>query len=199
MRILSVFAHREDHVVCGWPILQNADFERFLICCTDDGIVPLEESCRIEGIAFEGVLGFPNGFFRNTSHGPHSLNVIAKTLIARVEEVRLRVNPDYIFLHNPYGEYGHFDHRLVFEILYDAFLKSRFLISNIQAHSSHTIAYNQVPRVFNHFYKKVYDVVKPNLDFYRRNKKLYTAFKMWTDNPYLNEPKYPYTASLYEC
>ena len=199
MKVLSIFAHREDHVVCGWPILQDANIERHLICCTDDGIIPLKESCRIEGIQLESILGLPNGFFRNTAHAKYSLRVISKLLIETVEAVRLRIQPDCIFVHNPFGEYGHFDHRLVFEILYNHFKDIKFLITDLQARSSHTLYYNGLPHMFWALYEKVYKVVEPDIEFYKRNQKLYQGFNMWTSNPYLNLPNYPCRATLYEC
>jgi len=206
MKVLGIFAHREDQIVFGWPIFQDRTIDRYLIICADDsdkrGQKPLQQSCDHEGIQLIKCLNFPNVFFQITKQtNKISLKEIAEILQKVVAETVNKVRPDYIFCHNPFGEYGHFDHRLVFEIIYNSFLNQSILITDICAYSSGTLATRTIPRMWQGFYanSKKFGIVKPDHNFYKRNKAIYEQFEMWTGNQYLNLPIYPkLAATIYE-
>lgn len=98
--------------------------KKFLICVSSDANNPERQWCKdrkkvmvklaahngIEGIAFD----YDSEFYRlETRKG--TLSKFCKTLINVVRSHKC----DAIFTHNPHGEYGHLDHKLVFNTIFD--------------------------------------------------------------------------------
>ena len=62
-RILSIFAHREDHIVFGWPILQRKDDNKvYLLTCVNEHCEIIKASCILEDVIYVGNCGLKNGF-----------------------------------------------------------------------------------------------------------------------------------------
>jgi len=127
MRTLMIFAHPDDEVVFGWPVTQCAapgDVTLLTIChnagkygsgpidalrevCHHNKIILLEQTKRIEC-----------NFYRTPPRYempdlPHVIRHINAVICAAITQVK----PDVIFTHNPMGEYGHGDHRMLFNVV----------------------------------------------------------------------------------
>lgn len=189
-KILGVFAHREDHIVCGWPIFQNRVPRKFLVTCTSDGMEPFLQSCSKEGISCFKRIGLPNSFSL-MGYGlrpEHSVQQIQKVLA----DADRAIEPDFVFTHNPYGEYGHFDHRILFDIVCEALPNRKILFTDIIAKSSCTPISNIRLRAYRSLFRGThFTIIKPDVAFYARNAELFAGHEMWTTNPALNLPEYP--------
>lgn len=199
-KVLCIFSHREDHIVCGWPIIQNPIPEKYLFVCTNDAIDLTVKSCKIAGINFmgsahlENSFGYPN---RNIDIEKHRLTnsnytKLKDIFVNIIEEVK----PDIIFTHNPMGEYGHLDHKLVFEIIYNEF-SLPIIITDITAKSSYYHYYPEVPKIYNNLYSNFESLVQPDYVFYSKHSKIFSEYNMWTENENLNIPNYPKRTRLY--
>lgn len=195
-KILGIFAHREDHIVCGWPIFQNKVPRKFLVTCTGDGMVPFLKSCKNEHISCFRRVGLPNNF---SCIGPGLKPAFAmKQIRAVIQEAVRVIEPDFIFTHNPYGEYGHYDHRNLFDLVCETFPNKRIFITDIVAKSNCTPLSNLKLVAYDKLYSQLFDEVKPDKEFYKRNAIMFAAHFMWTKNKYLNLPVYPVnSARLY--
>lgn len=116
-----VLAHADDEVIFGFPFFQG-DAEVTLLTCSDDARNPdlpwlaprsevLKRVCSDRGARLEVVPG-PSNFYRLPAAG---LSRLYETVSHRVRD--LAGSHDLVFTHNPHGEYGHPDHKLVFEIV----------------------------------------------------------------------------------
>jgi len=125
MKVLCIFAHPDDELIWGWPIIQDVEIERHLITISDNhpgygdkARKALEEVCKIAGIHLIECMNIQSEFYRlPIRNEPFTLPMLVEWIVKRVCEAVVSIRPDYIFTHNPFGEYGHGDHRLVFNIL----------------------------------------------------------------------------------
>lgn len=200
-KILSIFAHREDHVVFGWPILQGQDenIKKYHLVCVDEHCETVKNSCLVEGINYVGNCGLKNGFAK-----PHRNILKNKFLPNNYDYLRdeinaaiIKVKPDVLFTHNPMGEYGHYDHRMVFEVVCNEFNDLPIIITDITAKSSYYKHHRNIPQTFQHLYNEKIDTVKPDIQYYERNKQYFEKVDAWTNNENLNPPEYPNDSGLY--
>jgi len=194
-KILGVFAHREDHIVCGWPIFQNKIPRKFLVTCTSDGMTPFLQSCKAEHISCFRRVGLPNHFsFVGPGLRPeHCVKQIRDVLI----DANRVIEPDFVFTHNPYGEYGHPDHRTVFNIVCEVFADCRIIFTDIIAKSSRTPLSGVKLRAYDCLFSNCLGPVEPDIIFYQRNAELFSSYQKWTKNSNLNLPEYPRPTNLY--
>jgi len=117
-----VMAHPDDEVIFGWPILQDTRFTvSILFCSTDQNNIERKHgSNRIDALsALSLQLGikvfcFPysSEFYRlETRRG--ALKEFIREVGERISEIVDSEDIDFIFSHNPYGEYGNLDHILI--------------------------------------------------------------------------------------
>jgi LmbE family N-acetylglucosaminyl deacetylase len=123
MKVLCVAAHPDDELIWLWPIIQDVEIERHLITVSDNrpgytnAREALWEVCTMSGIKVE-CMGYPSEFYRlPIRNAPTTLPMLVSELVLKVQTAILRIQPDFVFTHNPFGEYGHGDHRLVFNII----------------------------------------------------------------------------------
>lgn len=200
---MCVFAHREDHIVFGWPIIQNRNPDKYLFVCTNDAPGIINKSCNLAGVNYIGSARFNSGFSlpnRNFKLNDENLNRLSETnytiLKNRLLTIIDKIKPDFIFTHNPFGEYGHLDHRFVFEVIYNE-LELPIIITDIIAKSSYYHKYESIPKIFNELYHSFIKYVPPDYVFYAKHCKLFSEYDLWTDNINLNIPLYPKRTGLY--
>lgn len=199
-KILSIFAHREDHVVFGWPVLQNAGDKTkvSLLTCVNEYCEVIKTSCILENIKYVGNCGLKNGFASPHSNIlknkflPNNYDYLKDEISAAIKKVK----PDLLFCHNPIGEYGHYDHRMVFEVVFNEFTLPT-IITDITAKSSYYQYHDKIPQMFEHFYRGHIEDVEPDTRYYERNKLLFEKNNLWTNNQNLNVPIYPKKCGLY--
>ena len=185
MKVLAYFAHIEDHICFGWPLMQDKSVERYLVTGTCDGDGALQKSCDDAGIHLLETLGFPPGFYRKTHSADGFDEVSATQLIYESLHRNIKkVKPDYIFTHNPWGEYGHHDHRLFFETIYGWGVPT--LVTDIVASSGCF----PPPKwqMYKTLYTETHSTVEADCDFYSRQAEILKKDGQWTHNESLDEP-----------
>lgn len=196
MKVLGIFAHREDHIVFGWPIMQSNEYDKYLFICTNDAIEEIKESCRIGNIKYVGNACMPNGF---TMQAGRDLPLRYENTTASICEAIKMIKPDCLFTHNPMGEYGHYDHKFLFDLVANEFPNINLFITDIIAESSYYYFSKKLPRQYTSLYAKAERIkqIKPDIDFYKKHAEIYSRNNMWTENDNLNPPRYPNSAGLY--
>jgi LmbE family N-acetylglucosaminyl deacetylase len=189
-KVLCIFAHREDHVVCGWPIMQNERINKHLLVCSKMGIDDLPKQGTNNLKVLPG-LDLTNGFtyVRNGAYLREIYGRLCKTIAQALEQVK----PDYLFTHNPFGEYGHYDHRILFETVHARFNKVPTIITDLTMYSACTFPLHKIAPIYQNLYNgsEFLGEVEARQSYYRTNAELYRKYLLWTLNPHLNLPLYP--------
>jgi len=187
-KILCIFAHPDDEVIFGWPIMQNPNLNKSLIICAGKrkGRDALREVCIRENINLVNTLKLPNTFyalpFRRAEVKLKDVLKIINNAITK----ELYINEyDFVFTHNPVGEYGHGDHRLIFELVTQHPLVQNVLVTDIieqDAGKCHRNAEKIPAYVEKIYYESAKKICKVSLDvnFYFRCQTIYQKHKAWT-------------------
>ena len=187
LKILCVFAHHEDHIIFGWPIFQDHRFKRFLLTCSWDAQDVVSEGCKRENVTSLGTVGIENGFSYRVEKPIESYKVV----LAKIQESVEKVKPDYIFTHNPMGEYGHLDHQFLFKLIYNEFPQQQLLVTDILIASPAYPEFKIIPRLFKHLYEEKIEDAVPDIEFYKRNTRLFDTRGVWDLHLIFNLPEYP--------
>jgi hypothetical protein len=195
MKILMVMAHPDDEVIFGWPVIQHHDHEIALLTLSHNrerhgpgASTALQVVCAENNIHYLSHPRMDNNFYRLPPRFEpvllrHAIDHIRKTIQQAIDLVK----PDCIFTHNPWGEYGHGDHRFVFSLVVGfglPLLMTDICIPNV-CHLSH----EAVPGFWNKQYmatgKIVTDVHNlPRHDliesWYDEMKGIYEKHKAWS-------------------
>jgi hypothetical protein len=118
--MLGVFAHPDDELIFGWPVLDELD--GLLIVSNNHNSYPnawraTEEICRDLNIPCWTV-GLDNNFYRlPTRRADLTLPQAVEKVNAGITSALRETQSKRVFTHNQWGEYGHGDHRLVHDIV----------------------------------------------------------------------------------
>lgn len=192
-KVLGIFCHPDDEILFGWPIFQNKDYERHLIICCDDStrnrpgrLRALQKVCQQEGIYLVDYLSEDNDFYAlPTRRANYLLTDATDKIVKTLNRNILSLNPDYIFTHNPVGEYGHGSHRLLFELVSQSEMVRNLLITDICQESNHRSSKMIPDMVRQAFYKTTFRINfhhKLDRSFYVRCKAIYNAANAWSWN-----------------
>ena len=199
-KILCIFAHYEDHVVFGWPLLQNKmSGQVYLYTCTNQETPAVSESCKNIGLKYLGNAFLENGFSepkRNINKNGSCVGSNYQNLRLRIKQIVEQIKPDYIFTHNPLGEYGHYDHKFLFELIYNEF-ELPILITDIIAKSSYYHCHSFVPKLYSNLYSNLLSYVLPDYLFWDKQTKVFKEKNIFTKNANLDIPHYPKKAGLW--
>lgn len=123
-RVLIVLAHCDDEIIHGWPVYQDESLTRTLLICGSDENNPNRPQGKrgkrtmLQLAAKNGVgacaFDYDCEFYRLESR-KGSLANFCESIANAVRSY----NGDYIFTHNPHGEYGHSDHKLIWDIVFN--------------------------------------------------------------------------------
>ena len=187
-KVLGIFCHPDDEILFGWPVFQNKDYERHLIICCDDysrrGSIRascLRKVCKQENIRLVDVLSEDNDFYAlPTRRADYLLTDATERIVKTLNRNILNLQPDYIFVHNPVGEYGHGSHRLLFELVSQSEMVQNLLITDICQESNHR-SHKMIPGiVWQNHYQHRQGSSKLDRSFYFRCKKIYDDANAWS-------------------
>lgn len=119
-------AHPDDEIIFGWPVFQATHLKRSLLTCSSDlnnSAKPSHFACRKE-VLFEVCASFdvPARCWDYNSKFSAEAEAVGK-MPRQLEQVVEATDPDYIFTHNPHGEYGHPDHKFLFKTFFNLALR----------------------------------------------------------------------------
>ena len=136
-KVLIFMAHPDDEILFGWPIFFNPNYEKKLIICSSDYNNPQRQWCKYRKDSLFKVceqenvpvhcMDYDSSFYKTATRRPKHLprndwgdsqapfRKMCDHFASIIKNVEAEF--DYIFTHNPYGEYGHMDHRLLFDIV----------------------------------------------------------------------------------
>jgi len=187
VKILGVFAHPDDEIIFGWPVMQG-DGERIVLVVSDNSqnypnAVQALSGLRDEGVKRIDCLNIPSGFYRLPFRKSEvTLMQVVDRIKSRVSKMIKDASPDYLYTHNPMGEYGHGDHKLLFEIC--ASLSYPMLFSDICMINKCHFGFEEIP---GHIQKAYYNhnffsSITLDKDFYRRGIDRYRKYHSWSWN-----------------
>lgn len=193
MRILCVFAHPDDEVIFGWPVLQkgasHGEMHVIHLCGNGhkgvDPVLAAEEVCKASGAFYHGSMFKSNQFYRLPTRNSMvvlrgCLDMFTDSLLAIIANI----NPDFIFTHNPMGEYGHGDHRLAFNLVAMLSVKIPILFTDICFYDNCHMSSDAIPAIYQHaFYDNVNNKLgdfELNIGWYSRMVEIYKKHNAWT-------------------
>ena len=189
MKILGILAHPDDETIFGWPTMQDASADRYLLIVGGNRIgwqgrdtQALMEVCEKQGIKLVECLCKGVEFYRVP---PRSDEVTLSNIISDVEtaitKAVLTIKPDHVFTHNPIGEYGHGDHRLIFNIVCCHSEVNQLLFTDICQKIDCHLSHSEIPRsVCEGFYRE--SITKADLDWnwFNTNRRIYNKYGAWS-------------------
>jgi len=120
--VLMIYAHCDDEIVCGWPVFQNPAIRKTLLIASSDRHNESRRWCSHRGHVTQDlcrsldveaqVLDYGSDFYR-LNHRDGSLSKFEDRVLQVVDSI----DCDFIMTHNPFGEYGHLDHRFLSDLV----------------------------------------------------------------------------------
>lgn len=182
--VLMVLAHCDDELVCGWPIFQNPKIRKSLIIVSSDRNnrerqwcghrkFVTQDLCRSLGIE-SCILDHDSEFYR-LDHRSGKLAKVEQDILRSIRKFSF----DYLFTHNPHGEYGHLDHIFIANLLLRA-ANHPLLISDISLTSDWTKTPPALDRYARTYYRNPVGEFALDRAFYRRVMQFYETRGVWT-------------------
>jgi LmbE family N-acetylglucosaminyl deacetylase len=174
-KVLIVMAHPDDEIIFGWPILQNTSIQKKILICSSDFNNPERAWCKNRKQALYEIGGFIGSeqtvcldynseFYRQptrpiTGNQPESDGKVAGPWRNMCADFMSHITSmsqdcDAIFTHNPYGEYGHIDHLVLFDLIVKNVDKP-ILITDIRQDSNWSHVTNSSKRINEMYYSNV--------------------------------------------
>ncbi len=205
MKVLAIFAHPNDEVCWGFPYLQNPQNECFVYIVSswhmdeqDRSEEALAAVGEMEG--WQTVLGkiMPE-FYRAATDNLQMPNLVQIVQMIRhgIRVICDQFQPDAVITHNPLGEDGNPDHRLVSEIVLGTMMQlgvANPAYTDVCIPSPRYASYHQIPHYFwDGYYRNCKDKYQLNPKFYDRCRNVYEGMGQWKyDGPIAQQ------AGLYE-
>ena len=185
-KCLMVMAHPDDEIIFGWPIFQDKSIEKELILCSSDANNPERSWCSHRKKVTQRicdnleipltVLDYPSEFYRYETRN-ESMSKVQDHIVDTIQSKTY----DYIFTHNPYGEYGHIDHKMVFDIVTMRTDKPVWITDICMKSNWPSLDYPS-DRVHKLYYNNRIRECKLDEDLYSYCEKEYRDFQVWTWN-----------------
>lgn len=167
-------AHADDEIIFGYPYLQQRDHTRSLLVCSTDRSRLNPRVPTLQGICDDLDIGLhlfeaESGFYKLE---PAPLRDFCKGVGDLIAS--LAPNFDLVFTHNPHGEYGHHDHRLIFDVVSSAAPRP-IVYTDIRIENGW-----HLPPVNPLYYRHRIGEATLDADLYRRCRDAYRRAKSWT-------------------
>lgn len=183
--VLMVFAHCDDELVCGWPILQNPRVRKHILIASSDKKTSIrrwcahrkyvtQDLCKLLGIESVRILDNDSDFYR-LDHRSGDLAQMEEEVLAAIADFKF----DFVMTHNPHGEYGHADHKFLFNLLLRA-AQWPILITDIHLRADWTRIDPSSPRYRETFYRNPVAHVELSRSYYRKAQRYYETRGAWT-------------------
>mgnify|MGYP002877121365 CR=1 FL=1 len=195
-----VMAHPDDEIIFGWPIFQDESIEKKLLICSSDANNPTRQWCKDRKLALKKIcdkhnvsltcLDYDSSFYKTQTRRPTGIprtpmgdSVAPFRSMCKDIEQNIKIlerDCDFIFTHNPYGEYGHLDHILLFDLVLKN-SKKPILITDMNLPSNWARSYAPSKIMKKLFYNKEFKK-DLNIDYnkYSFIKKEYEKVNSWT-------------------
>lgn len=158
MKGLIVLAHPDDELLFGWPVLFDDTIEKELLVCSSDENNParrwcagrraaLAEVCEELGVRHE-CLPYSSDFYRLQTRPTNELLEFCEHVRDRVA----RSSRDFVFTHNPHGEYGHGDHRLLFSLVAETVAPGHLVFSDMHIVADWPLSKQRESAAYRRFY-----------------------------------------------
>lgn len=143
MKTLCIFSHPDDELIFGWPIFQQKQIEKHLLCVTggEKRLNALSEIAKKLGFTWETLNIEDMQIEKHKEELDKYLTIAVK-----------KFKPDIIFTHNPFGEYNHPDHKAIFETVFNNKLVKNIIITDL-VFSIKSSKWEQILSIPNEFIK----------------------------------------------
>lgn len=189
-KVLGIFAHPDDECIFGWPVFQDKTIDRYLFVCCDDSErdgdrrrQALQQVCQKEGIKLVKCLSFPNNFYQTQTRGKYPVLMDYVTeLQAALARHLPEIKPDFVFTHNPWGEYGHGTHRFVFDIVVRFIQVVPIIFTDICEWNKCHLSTKELPLGLEHAFlgEEVGTTIFLDEAFWQRCEQVYGDVRGWT-------------------
>ncbi len=185
--ILGIYAHPDDEIIFGWPIFQSGEKVHILNISDNAntyGPAPwraLQEVCEANGATCE-TAGLPNEFYRLPTRRsdfvlPTAIEQINVAIAAAIEKTGAKT----VYTHNQWGEYGHGDHRLVYDIVIRHPDIEYIMTTDIcQKNQCHLSTDEPPARIMHHLNTPARYNCALDPNWYQANKQLYERHGAWS-------------------
>jgi LmbE family N-acetylglucosaminyl deacetylase len=186
-RILMILAHCDDEIICGWPILQDPTIKKTILMVSSDRYSKDRKWCAHRKFVFMDVCMELSIKFKVLDYDSHFSALPSRDgSLLKLERSIAQIigdgsDYDYVFTHNPFGEYGHHDHKYLFNKTVQL-ATIPVLISDICMQSDWTDSNSLTQRMRLIYYSIPILEAKLESKFYDRMKMKYDLAKVWTWN-----------------
>ena len=201
MKVLFNIAHADDEILWMYPYFQDPNIEKHVLLCSTDFTNPNRQWCKNRKLVLQRIcdemgakltcLDYYSSFY-NTPSRPGYLKNTVDDICNTLKNLENDFNPDYVFTHNPYGEYGHLDHKLLFNTTIQV-CNSPIVITDIKINSNWPVYENNSDSINRIFYKKPIGKYQLDEKKFLYWKSLYEQAGVWTWKRDIS-----YECSLYE-
>tara|TARA_R110000782_G_scaffold252902_2_gene340842 strand:+ start:556 stop:1197 length:642 start_codon:yes stop_codon:yes gene_type:complete len=201
-----VLAHPDDEILFGWPVFLNNNFDKKIIMCSTDANNKERTWCSHRKDVMKLICDNENtdvtfidnnsSFYKTKTRRPAGAPVseagdtqahfrkMCKDIENKIIEEEAQF--DFVFTHNPYGEYGHCDHKLLFDIVLKTSKKPILITdivhkSNWSHHHTGTISKKINNLFYNNKFKENCILDNQKFEMYKSTYQKYNCWTWWRE------------------